>query len=292
MKQKTIFIYCMTLLMLVGLISCEGGKAEKNLLIDLPQLTEEISGKTLSEIDAILEKKGYIKFYDEVEEGEYVEASYINGIANDTTISLEDMFAKLQQVTEDATILSFYGPINKDQVLIEEIVAGYIAIKDLEKSYKKVSNNLYSYVTTNYPFVLSTESDGELKQMNQWVGVINADTDEMVYSNQDQLLSFILNNGLISEEDYAELKEELAAKQAGDRDAFLEMFPQATGDVQEQFVGVTEGQLAMGMIFMMEENNFRLEAIPMFEVAWVPSNGVEWNAPQRVKKIPIYNPLK
>jgi hypothetical protein len=292
MKQRTIFIYCMTLLMLVGLISCEGGKAEKNLLIDLPQLTEEISGKTLSEIDAILEKKGYIKFYDEVEEGEYVEASYINGIANDTTISLEDMLAKLQQVTEDATILSFYGPINKDQVLIEEIVAGYIAIKDLEKSYKKVSNNLYSYVTTNYPFVLSTESDGELKQMNQWVGVINADTDEMVYSNQDQLLSFILNNGLISEEDYAELKEELAAKQAGDRDAFLDMFSQATGNVQEQFVGVTEGQLAMGMIFMMEENNFRLEAIPMFEVAWVPSNGVEWNAPQRVKKIPIYNPLK
>ena len=292
MKQRTIFIYCMTLLMLVGLISCEGGKAEKNLLIDLPRLTEEISGKTLSEIDAILEKKGYIKFYDEVEEGEYVEASYINGIANDTTISLEDMFAKLQQVTEDATILSFYGPINKDQVLIEEIVAGYIAIKDLEKSYKKVSNNLYSYVTTNYPFVLSTESDGEFKQMNQWVGVINADTDEMVYSNQDQLLSFILNNGLISEEDYAELKEELAAKQAGDRDAFLEMFPQATGDVQEQFVGVTEGQMAMGMIFMMEENNFGLEAIPMFEVAWVPSNGVEWNAPQRVKKIPIYNPLK
>ena len=292
MKQRTIFIYCMTLLMLVGLISCEGGKAEKNLLIDLPQLTEEISGKTLSEIDAILERKGYIKFYDEVEEGEYVEASYINGIANDTTISLEDMLAKLQQVTEDATILSFYGPINKDQVLIEEIVAGYIAIKDLEKSYKKVSNNLYSYVTTNYPFVLSTESDGELKQMNQWVGVINADTDEMVYSNQDQLLSFILNNGLISEEDYAELKEELAAKQAGDRDAFLDMFSQATGNVQEQFVGVTEGQLAMGMIFMMEENNFRLEAIPMFEVAWVPSNGVEWNAPQRVKKIPIYNPLK
>lgn len=292
MKQRTIFIYCMTLLMLVGLISCEGGKAEKNLLIDLPQLTEEISGKTLSEIDAILEKKGYIKFYDEVEEGEYVEASYINGIANDTTISLEDMLAKLQQVTEDATILSFYGPINKDQVLIEEIVAGYIAIKDLEKSYKKVSNNLYSYVTTNYPFVLSTESDGELKQMNQWVGVINADTDEMVYSNQDQLLSFILNNGLISEEDYAELKEELAAKQAGDRDAFLDMFSQATGNVQEQFVGVTEGQLAMGMIFMMEENNFRLEAIPMFEVAWVPSNGVEWKAPQRVKKFPIYNPLK
>lgn len=292
MKQRTIFIYCMTLLMLVGLISCEGGKAEKNLLIDLPQLTEEISGKTLSEIDAILEKKGYIKFYDEVEEGEYVEASYINGIANDTTISLEDMLAKLQQVTEDATILSFYGPINKDQVLIEEIVAGYIAIKDLEKSYKKVSNNLYSYVTTNYPFVLSTESEGDLKQMNQWVGVINADTDEMVYSNQDQLLSFILNNGLISEEDYAELKEELAAKQAGDRDAFLDMFSQATGNVQEQFVGVTEGQLAMGMIFMMEENNFGLEAIPMFEVAWVPSNGVEWNAPQRVKKIPIYNPLK
>lgn len=291
MKQRTIFIYCMTLLMLVGLISCEGGKAEKNLLIDLPQLTEEISGKTLSEIDAILEKKGYIKFYDEVEEGEYV-ASYINGIANDTTISLEDMFAKLQQVTEDATILSFYGPINKDQVLIEEIVAGYIAIKDLEKSYKKVSNNLYSYVTTNYPFVLSSESDGELKQMNQWVGVINADTDELVYSNQDQLLSFILNNGLISEEDYAELKEELAAKQAGDRDAFLDMFSQATGNVQEQFVGVTEGQLAMGMIFMMEENNFGLEAIPMFEVAWVPSNGAEWNAPQRVKKFPIYNPLK
>ena len=46
MKQRTIFIYCMTLVLLVGLISCEGGKLEKNLLINLPQLSEEISGAT------------------------------------------------------------------------------------------------------------------------------------------------------------------------------------------------------------------------------------------------------
>ena len=87
MKQRTIFIYCMTLVLLVGLMICDGGKLEKNLLINLPQLSEEISGTSLADLDALMQKKGYTRWLLEGDDDDF-EVYYINGLTVDNTVTL------------------------------------------------------------------------------------------------------------------------------------------------------------------------------------------------------------
>ena len=70
MQKSVLFIGMVLCAMAMVLISCEPITFGKNnVLINLAELGENIDGKSVEEIEQILSKKGYAKFYDWSYEG-------------------------------------------------------------------------------------------------------------------------------------------------------------------------------------------------------------------------------
>ena len=297
MKQRTIFIYCMTLVLLVGLISCEGGKLEKNLLINLPQLSEEITGTSLADLDALMQKKGYTRWLLEGDDDDF-EVYYINGLTVDNTVTLETLGEHINQpLTENATIVAMLGGRDEGVFGVLEMMAFYILPNETSKQYKTLSNNTYSYYTSKFPFVCSATATPEIEQMFQWGAMIADGSEDLSYTNQDLLISNALSCGLITQEVYDRLIQQLEAEQNGNRDAFVEQLSQATGEIVEEYVGYSHAgeHVTMSMLIMLAENEdpFGLTGLPVVHAAWVSDDMKESSiaTPLRGKLLPMTNPL-
>ena len=130
-----------------------------------------------------------------------------------------------------------------------------------------------------------------------WVGKFEVSYNEETYTNQDLLISNALSCGLITQEVYDRLIQQLEAEQNGNRDAFVEQLSQATGEIVEEYAGYSHAgeHVTMSMLIMLAENEdpFGLTGLPVVHAAWISDDMKESciATPLRGKLLPMTNPL-
>ena len=286
MQKSVLFIGIVLCAMAMVLISCEPitfGK--KNVLINLAELGENIDGKSVEEIEQILSKKGYAKFYDwSYERKDYFNRScyYSNGISLDSTCFEKDMTSELSLLEDNACVLVVDYYKEKGQTWVE-LAACYILPNNPTKDYKTLSSNLYRYCSINYPFKASKEEPKELAQGYMWEGDIDTDSSaHLLYSNDDERCKFALQNGWITQEEYNEV---ITDYEVGFRKDFLEQLNQPYVEIEEDFeaVSLTQDKFMYAYLVMLTKSDsfFEVDGIMTAECYWV---GREPEPPMPVQK--------
>ena len=121
MKKSVLFIGMVLCAMAMVLISCEPTTlGKKNVLINLAELGENIDGKSMEEIEKIISRKGFTRFYEwSYENRDYFNGMYVysNGIQLDSTCFEKDMTSQLSQLEDNACVLVVdYFKEKEDQV--------------------------------------------------------------------------------------------------------------------------------------------------------------------------------
>lgn len=273
MKTKIFFTSIALCAMMISLVSCEPTTfGKKNVLINLAELGENIDGKSVEEIEQILSKKGYAKFYDwSYERGDYFNRTcvYSNGIELDSTCFERDMTSELSLLEDNACVLVVDYYKEKGQTWVE-LAACYILPNNLTKDYKTLSNNLYRYCSTNYSFKASTETPKELARGYMWYGDIDVDSTYLFYSNDDELYQFALQAGWMTQEEY---NEEMADLGYEFRANFVEQLDQPLLEVYEEFEAVdfTQNKFMYAGLLLSEGSDsfFEIDGVMTAECYWV-----------------------
>ena len=273
MKTKIFFTSIALCAMMISLVSCEPTTfGKKNVLINLAELGEKVDGKSVEEIEKILSKKGFAKFYDwSYERAGYFNRMcvYSNGIQLDSTYFERDMTSELSLLEDNACVLVVDYFKEKDQTWVE-LAACYIFPNNLTKDYKTLSNNLYRYCSTNYSFKASTETPKELARGYMWSGDIYIDSKYNYYSSKDDEYNFALQSGWITQEEY---NEEMAGIGYGFRVDFVEQLNQPFDEVYEEFEAVdfTQNKFMYAGLLLSEGSDsfFEIDGVMTAECYWV-----------------------
>ena len=273
MKARVCVICMVLCAMLMGLVSCEPTKLdEKNVLINLAEFGEKVDGKSVEEIEQILSKKGYAKFYDwSYEGGDYFNRTcvYSNGIELDSTCFEKDMTSELSLLEDNACVLVVDYYKEKGQTWVE-LAACYILPNNLTKDYKTLSNNLYRYYSMNYSFKSSTEEPEELVRGYMWYGEIDTDSANLYYSNDDEFYQFALQAGWMTQEEY---NEEMADFGYEFRKEFVEQLNQPFLSVYEEceVADITQNKFMYAYLVMLTKSDsfFEIDGIMTAECYWV-----------------------
>lgn len=273
MKTKIFFTSIALCAMMISLVSCEPTTfGKKNVLINLAELGEKVDGKSVEEIEKILSKNGFAKFYDwSYERAGYFNRMcvYSNGIQLDSTCFERDMTSELSLLEDNACVLVVDYFKEKDQTWVE-LAACYIFPNNLTKDYKTLSNNLYRYCSTNYSFKASTETPKELARGYMWSGDIYIDSKYNYYSSKDDEYNFALQSGWITQEEY---NEEMAGIGYGFRVDFVEQLDQPLYEVYEEFEAVdfTQNKFMYAGLLLSEDSYsfFETDGVMMAECYWV-----------------------
>lgn len=257
----------------VVLMSCEPTTlGKKNVLINLAELGENIDGKSMEEIETILSRKGFTRFYEwSYENRDYFNGMYVysNGIQLDSTCFEKDMTSQLSLLEDNACVLLVDYFKEKDQTWVE-LAACYIFPNNLTKDYKTLSNNLYRYCSTNYSFKASTETPKELARGYMWSGDIYIDSEYNYYSSKDDEYNFALQSGWITQEEY---NEEMAGIGYGFRVDFVEQLNQPFDEVYEEFEAVdfTQNKFMYAGLLLSEGSDsfFEADGVMTAECYWV-----------------------
>ena len=273
MKARVCVICMVLCAMLMGLVSCEPTKLdEKNVLINLAEFGEKVDGKSVEEIEQILSKKGYAKFYDwSYEGGDYFNRTcvYSNGIELDSTCFEKDMTSELSLLEDNACVLVVDYYKEKGQTWVE-LAACYILPNNLTKDYKTLSNNLYRYYSMNYSFKSSTEEPEELVRGYMWYGEIDTDSANLYYSNDDESYQFALQAGWMTQEEY---NEEMADFGYEFRKEFVEQLNQPFLSVYEECeaADITQNKFMYAGLLLSEDSDsfFEIDGVMTAECYWV-----------------------
>lgn len=270
MKTKILFT-CMALCaMIMGLVSCEPTNlGKKNVLINLAELGNEM--QSLAHMEQMLQRKGFIKIHEEVEETEeYVDGTFVytNNIQLDSTLVTAADKIRLQ--TENATILTvnFYG----DEHDIEAMLyACYILPEETTESYKTISNNLYHYYSNKFSYILYGNTDN-LSQEYSWYGFI----DEKEYNNKDEHYTYIFNKGAITKEEYDKKMADAIEETDGFRKDFVAQIKEPEWGIHEEIVAssyqANHEIVNMTLLTMSDENQFSVTEVPIVEGFWIGSH--------------------
>lgn len=267
MKTKQFFT-CMALAaMILGFASCEPTTlGKKNVLINLAELGNEM--QSLAHMEQMLQRKGFIKIHEEVEETEeYVDGTFVytNNIQLDSTLVTAADKIRLQ--TENATILTinFYG----DEHDIEAMLyACYILPEETTESYKTISNNLYHYYSDKFSYTLYENTDN-LSQEYRWYGFI----DEKEYNNKDEHYTYIFNKGAMTKEEYDKKMADVIEDTDGFRKDFVAQIQEAVLGIHEEIVAssyqANHEIVNMTLLTMSDENQFSVTDVPIVECLWI-----------------------
>lgn len=273
MKTKIFFTSIALCAMMISLVSCEPTTlGKKNVLINLAELGENIDGKSMEEIEKIISRKGFTRFYEwSYENRDYFNGMYVysNGIQLDSTCFERDMTSELSLLEDNACVLLVDYFKEKDQTWVE-LAACYIFPNNLTKDYKTLSNNLYRYCSTNYSFKASTETPKELARGYMWSGDIYTDSTYRYYANDDELYQFALQAGWMTQEEY---NEEMAELGYEFRANFVEQLDQPLYEVYEEFEAVdfTQNKFMYAGLLLSEGSDsfFEIDGIMTAECYWV-----------------------
>lgn len=273
MKKSVLFIGMVLCAMAMVLMSCEPTTlGKKNVLINLAELGENIDGKSMEEIERIISRKGFTRFYEwSYENRDYFNGMYVysNGIQLDSTCFEKDMTSQLSLLEDNACVLLVDYFKEKDQTWVE-LAACYIFPNNLTKDYKTLSNNLYRYCSTNYSFKASTETPKELARGYMWSGDIYTDSTYRYYANNDELYQFALQAGWMTQEEY---NEKMAGIGYGFRVDFVEQLDQPLFEVYEEFEAVdfTQNKFMYAGLLLSEGSDafFEIDGVMTAECYWV-----------------------
>ena len=268
MKKINLLVVFLSLLVFV---SCEPTTlGKKNVLINLAELGNE--SENLNQMEQILQRKGFVKIHEEVEEREeYVDGTFVyaNNIQLDSTL-LVNADDKIRQQTENATILTiqFYSDeYNLDIMLY----ACYILPEETIESYKTISNNLYHYYSDKFSYILYGNTDN-LSQEYSWYGFI----DEKEYNNKDEHYTYIFNKGAISKEEYDKKMADAMEDADGFRKDFVAQIKEPELGIYEEIVASsyhTNHEIVnMAILTMSDENQFSVSEVPIVECLWIGNN--------------------
>ena len=267
MKKINLLVVFLSLLVFV---SCEPTNlGKKNVLINLAELGNE--SENLNQLEQILQRKGFVKIHEEVEEREeYVDGTFVytNNIQLDSTlINAED---KIRLQTENATILTvrFYSDeYNLDVMLY----ACYILPEETIESYKTISNNLYHYYSDKFSYILYGNTDN-LSQEYSWYGFI----DEKEYNNKDEHYTYIFNKGAITKEEYDKKMADAIEETDGFRKDFVAQIKEPEWGIHESIVAssyqANHEIVNMTLLTMSDENQFSVSEVPIVECLWIGNN--------------------
>ena len=262
MKTKVFFIFVVLSIMMMGLVSCEPTTlGKKNVLINLAELGEKVDGKSVEEIEKILSKKGFAKFYDwSYERAGYFNRMcvYSNGIQLDSTCFEKDMTRELSQLEDNACVMVVDYFNVKGQTWVE-LAACYILPNNPTKDYEILSNNLYRYCSTKYSFKVSEEDHEGLAQGYMWEGDIETASSNLYYCNDDERLDWALHSGWITQEEY---NEEIADYEGRFRKAFVKQLSQPYVEVDEEIYAssLTHDKYMYANLLMSNEYDAFFEA--------------------------------
>ena len=256
--------------MILGFASCEPTTlGKKNVLINLAELGNEM--QSLAHMEQMLQRKGFIKIHEEVEETEeYVDGTFVytNNIQLDSTLVTAADKIRLQ--TENATILTinFYG----DEHDIEAMLyACYILPEETTESYKTISNNLYHYYSDKFSYTLYENTDN-LSQEYRWYGFI----DEKEYNNKDEHYTYIFNKGAITKEEYDKKMADAIEETDGFRKDFVAQIKEPEWGIHEEIVAssyqANHEIVNMTLLTMSDENQFSVTEVPIVECVWMGNN--------------------
>ena len=273
MKTKIFFTSIALCAMMISLVSCEPTTlGKKNVLINLAELGENIDGKSMEEIEKIISRKGFTRFYEwSYENRDYFNGMYVysNGIQLDSTCFEKDITSQLSLQEDNACVLLVDYFKEKDQTWVE-LAACYIFPNNLTKDYKTLSNNLYRYCSTNYSFKASTETPKELARGYMWSGDIYTDSTYRYYANDDELYQFALQAGWMTQEEYNEVMAELGYEF---RANFVEQLDQPLFEVYEEFEAVdfTQNKFMYAGLLLLEGSDsfFEIDGVMTAECYWV-----------------------
>ena len=273
MKTKIFFTSMALCAMMISLVSCEPTTlGKKNVLINLAELGENIDGKSMEEIEKVISRKGFTRFYEwSYENRDYFNGTYVysNGIQLDSTCFEKDITSQLSLQEDNACVLVVDYFKEKDQTWVE-LAACYIFPNNLTKDYKTLSNNLYRYCSTNYSFKASTETPKELARGYMWSGDIHTDSTYRYYANDDELYQFALQAGWMTQEEYNEVMAELGYEF---RANFVEQLDQPLFEVYEEFEAVdfTQNKFMYTGLLLSEGSDsfFEIDGIMTAECYWV-----------------------
>ena len=285
MKTKVFFICVVLSIMMMGLVSCEPTiLGKKNVLINLAELGEKVDGKSVEEIEKILSKKGFAKFYDwSYERAGYFNRMcvYSNGIQLDSTCFEKDMTRELSQLEDNACVMVVDYFNVKGQTWVE-LAACYILPNNPTKDYEILSNNLYRYCSTKYSFKVSEEDHEGLAQGYMWEGDIETASSNLYYCNDDERLDWALHSGWITQEEY---NEEIADYEGRFRKAFVKQLSQPYVEVDEEIYAssLTHDKYMYANLLMSNEYDafFEANGITIAECYW---SGPELDAPMPAQK--------
>lgn len=273
MKKSLFFIGMVLCAMAMVWVSCEPNKfGKKNVLINLAELGEDIDGKSMEEIETILSRKGFTRFYEwsrAIEDefnGTYV---YANGIQIDSTWFGEDVTSKINLQEDNACILVVDYSKYDEEIHID-LAACYILPNNPIKDYKTISNNLYRYCSTNYPLKASTEDPEELARGYMWYGDIDTDSTYLDYSNDDELYQFALQAGWMTQEEY---NEEMAYCEDKSRADFVEQLKCPFLAVYEEMeaADIIQNKFMYASLLLSEGSDpfFEADGVFMAECYWI-----------------------
>lgn len=268
MKKINLLVVFLSLLVFV---SCEPTTlGKKNVLINLAELGNE--SENLNQMEQILQRKGFVKIHEEVEEREeYVDGTFVyaNNIQLDSTL-LVNADDKIRQQTENATILTiqFYSDeYNLDIMLY----ACYILPENTIESYKIISNNLYHYYSDKFSYILYGNTDN-LSQEYSWYGFI----DDKEYNNKDEHYTYIFNKGAITKEEYDKKMADAMEDADGFRKDFVAQIKEPEWGIHESIVAssyqANHEIVNMAILTMSDENQFSVSEVPIVECVWMGSN--------------------
>ena len=273
MKKSLFFIGMVLCAMAMVWVSCEPNKlGKKNVLINLAELGEDIDVKSMEDIETILSRKGFTRFYEwSYENKDYFNGMYVysNGIQLDSTCFEKDMTSTLSLQEDNACILLVDYFKEKDQTWVE-LAACYILPNNLTKDYKILSNNLYRYCSTNYPLKASTEEPEELARGYMWYGDIDTDSTYLDYSNDDELYQFALQAGWMTQEEY---NEEMAYCEDKSRADFVEQLKCPFLAVYEEMeaADIIQNKFMYAGLLLSEGSDsfFEADGVMMAECYWI-----------------------
>lgn len=288
--MKKILFSLVICAMMLGFASCEQTTlGKKNVLINLAELGDDINGKSIEEIEKVISRKDFTKFYEwSMDKEGYFNGMYLysNGIQLDSTWFGENVTSKIRLQDDNACVLLVDYYKKKDQIWVE-LTACYILPNDPTKDYKTLSNNLYRYCSTNYSFKASAESLKKLTQEYTWSGDIEtASTDLLYYCNDDEKCNFALQTGLITQEEY---NKEMAGRKNEFRIDFVEQLKQPYLEVYEEIeaVNIAQNKYMYANLLISNEYDsfFEVNGIMVAEFCWT-NQEPSWSIPIQKRFLP------
>ena len=209
---------------------------------------------SIAEIENIMARKGYVKFYEDKEnDADYYQGDLVFsiGVPIDSTWFGNDMTAEISQLQENACVLAITYYKDGSSPMFFELNAAYILPLNPEANYLTLSKNFYDYYAKTHSFLVSTTNQKEPSQFFTWWGDVSIGSEELLFNDYDVLFAAALQAGVMSPEEY-EIEMSMA-RADGWRKEFLEQIDQPYLEVWEQIEAVHAEKGYSGAGLMRED---------------------------------------